>query len=171
MEKSIMDITNIKELLHRGNEIEIDFIDDTYKYWINGHDYVRSPFPDFIVDELISISKDKFFDWASGVDIKIRKEYDKEKLTRKLEEFIFSTAYDLVKNEDDKITICYPFLPRIGDKLKEPGVEETGENDTIADSKIYKRKITKENNCRNLKIYLKNMTTGNQWETCFLLPE
>jgi hypothetical protein len=171
MKKSIMEISNIKELLNRETEIDSEFIHDTFNYWINGHEYARSPFPDYIIDELINISKNRFYTWSSELDISKRKEYDKEKLIKVLEGFIFETAFELVKNKDEKITICYPFLPRKGDTLKEPEVKETNEDENAADSKIFKREIVKENDTSYLKLFLRNNTTGDLWETKFLLPE
>jgi len=39
-----------------------------------------------------------------------------ESIGEKFEKIIFETATKLIKTEDERITIVYPFLPRLKDK-------------------------------------------------------
>ena len=67
----------------------------------------------------------------------------------------------MIKTEDERITILYPFLPRLGDKLQK---EEK------MDSEIVDRSITKEGDTSYLKLKLENIETKDEWETQVELP-
>jgi len=68
----------------------------------------------------------------------------------------------LVEDEDQKITICYPFMPRLGDVVDD---EEKGA------SKIVSRKVdTNKDEKKYLKVKLKSESVVQEWETEFELP-
>jgi len=84
-----------------------------------------------------------------------------EMIGEKFEELIFESAIRLIKTDDERITIMYPFLPRIGDKINK-------ENES--DSVIIDRALLKEGDQSYLKINLENKETKEKWETKFDLP-
>jgi len=84
-----------------------------------------------------------------------------EMVGERFEEIIFEFATSLVKTDDERITILYPFLPRLGDKLQK-------ENDT--DSLVVDRAMLKDGDHSYLKVSLENIETKEKWDTKFDLP-
>ncbi|MBL1281063.1 MAG: hypothetical protein COA33_012355 [Fluviicola sp.] len=138
-----------------------EMVEQTFKFWFNDNEHIRSPFPAYIHSQLKTEATDLFFNWASGIDPKAKEELNDEIIGEKFEEFIFETATKLIKTEDERITILYPFLPRLGDKLKK---EEK------LDSEIVDRSILKEGDTSYLKLKLENIETKEKWEEKIELP-
>jgi hypothetical protein len=160
-----METLIIKELLTDTPERK-EFIEDTFRYWLSNKEHIRTPFPEYIHEELMETSTTRFIAWADSVTPKARQELNHEIVAEKFEEIIFETGLMLAKEEDEKITIRYPFMPRSEDEIsiKNP-------DGTTAKSTIFKREIIKEGNKAYLKVYLKNNTTSEEWDTKFELPE
>jgi hypothetical protein len=148
-------------------ELDIDtvesseLVEQTFKFWYNDNEHIRSPFPDYIRRDLKLSATEKFFRWASGLDPRAKDELNDEIIGEKFEEIIFEEACALVKTEDERTTIYYPFLPRIGDKL-----EDNGE----ANSVIVDRVIQKEEDDKFLKLILEKIESKERWETSIELP-
>lgn len=142
-----------------------ELVEQTFNYWYSDHKHVRSPFPTYIHDKLRDKSTLQFFNWIHGLDPKVKDEINDEVISEKFEEIIFETAIDLVKTEDEKITLMYPFLPRIGDQIN-----SDSENELKNSSSIIKRDLKKEGDVSYLKIVLENENTKQKWETKFELP-
>lgn len=138
-----------------------ELVDQTFKFWFNDNEHIRSPFPKYIHSQLRFEATDLFFNWAKNIDPKAKEELNDEIIGEKFEEFIFETATKLIKTEDERITILYPFLPILGDKLQK---EEK------MDSEIVDRSITKEGDTSYLKLKLENIETKDEWETQVELP-
>ena len=142
-----------------------ELVEQTFNYWFSDHQHVRSPFPDYIQSKLKEKSTKLFFSWVSQLDPKAKDEINDEIIGERFEEIIFETAIGLVKTEDERITILYPFLPRIGDQIQ----NET-ENDSKNESAVINRNLLKDGDLSYLKIVLENATTKENWETKFELP-
>jgi len=79
-----------------------------------------------------------------------------------LEVIMFNEAINLVEDEDQQITITYPFMPRIGDFVNDLNYGK---------GKIVNRKInsTKENK-KLMEVSVTSETTSETWKTEFELP-
>ena len=150
----------MKEIDNKSVESS-ELVEQTFKYWFNDHEHIRSPFPNYIHTQLKVDATGKFFKWAQGINPKAKEELNDEMVGEKFEEIIFETASSLVKTEDERITILYPFLPRIGDEI----LNEEKEKNTVFD-----RSLAKEDDDSYLKVKLKSNKTNKRWETKFKLP-
>ncbi len=142
-----------------------ELIEQTFIYWFSDHGHVRTPFPDYIHYNLKEKSTELFFNWVSELDPKAKDEINDQIISEKFEEIIFETATGMVKTEDERITILYPFLPRIGDNIQ----NET-KNPSMDESIVIDRYLVKEGDLSYLKIILNNAVTKDRWETKFELP-
>jgi hypothetical protein len=138
-----------------------ELVDQTFKFWFVDNEHIRSPFPTYIHPELREQSTQRFFEWANSIDPKAKDELNDEGVGEKFEEIIFETALTLIKTDDERITILYPFLPRLGDNLNDENQNES----TIVD-----RATQKEGDTNYLNITCKNDATGEKWKTAFELP-
>jgi len=136
-----------------------EFIEQTFHFWFTDNQHIRSPFPLYIRSVLKEKSIEMFYKWAKGLNPKAKDEINDEIIAEKFEEIIFENALSLIKTEDERITILYPFLPRLGDKLDK-------KNDVIID-----RAIIKDGDTKYLKIVLENPISKKKWDTSFELPE
>lgn len=140
--------------------------DTAYNFWFNDHEHVRTPFPAHMHGVLrIQTFKD-FRSWTEKIRKEALDELNMEILIEKFEEILFEIALKLAKTEDEKITIRYPFLPRLGDKTNVKGVDP--EN---AASILVNRKIVKDGDLSYLEVCFKSNTNGEEWITRFELPE
>lgn len=147
--------------LDRDTVESSEMVEHTFKFWFNTNEHIRSPFPDYVKEQVKKDSTERFFEWVSGLNPKAKDEMNDEMVGEKFEELIFESALTLIKTDDERITIMYPFLPRLGDKLQK-------ENDS--DSVIIDRALLKEGDQSYLKINLENIDTKEKWETKFDLP-
>lgn len=138
-----------------------ELVEQTFKFWLTDNGHIRSPFPTYIHNDLKRLATERFYVWANGLDPKAKDELNDEMIGEKFEEIIFDTAGKLVKTEDERITIMYPFLPRINDKI---------ENQLQGNSIVIDRDIVKEGDTGYLKLILKRNNSGEQWETKMELP-
>lgn len=152
----------MKEL--EPNTIESsELVEQTFNFWFTDNDHIRSPFPEYIRPILKEKSVDGFFKWVSNLNPKAKEEVNDEMVAEKFEEIIFETALNMVVTEDEKITIQYPFLPRVGDEIY---ANETP--DLI--SNIIDRVLLKEGDDSFLKVKAEEFATKKVWETKFELP-
>jgi len=155
-----------KKVKEEKTNKEADMMTAAFDYWFSDNGHVRSPFPFYIHEELREKAISKFLSWTQQIPIKAKKEINDEIVAEKFEEILFETALKLVITEDEKLTIRYPFLMRIGDAIKVRGVDEK-----IAESKAIDRWFFKKGDEAFMKVKLKNTVTGEEWETDFELPE
>lgn len=139
-----------------------EFVEQTFNFWFNGKNHIRSPFPEYIRSELKILSVKRFFEWTSGIDPKAKEEVNDQVISAKFEEFIFDIAQELVRTEDEKLTIKYPFMPRIGDEMKD---DLTTEKSIIVDRSLFKKKDD-----QFMKVKLQKQDSNEIWETSFELP-
>jgi hypothetical protein len=142
-----------------------ELIEQTFEFWFNDNEHIRSPFPEYIRPQLKVLATEKFFNWINNINEKAKEEINDEIIGERFEEIIFETALDLVITEDEKLTIQYPFLPRLDDRIYENAEIKSGE------SIITSRAIVKEGDHAFMRIRLKKTATDENWETRFELPE
>lgn len=138
-----------------------EMVEQTFKFWFNDNEHIRSPFPDYIKTQLKADATQRFFEWVKGIKPEAKDELNDEMISEKFEEIIFETATGLIKTDDERITILYPFLPRLGDKMHK---------DDEADSVVIDRALLKEGDNSFMKINLENLDTKEKWDTKFELP-
>jgi len=140
-----------------------EMVEQTFTFWFSDNEHIRSPFPEYIRPILKENAVDAFFKWVSNLNPKAKEEVNDEMIAEKLEEIIFETAMGLVHTEDEKITIQYPFLPRVDDEIR-------NNEEDVQISKIIDRTLTKEGDTKFLKVKLENVSDQQVWETKFELP-
>ena len=141
-----------------------EMVEQTFKFWFEGSAHIRSPFPGYIHAELKNIAVEQFFKWASGLKEEAKDEVNDEAIGEKFEEIIFETALGLVITEDEKITINYPFLPRIDDEITDP------DNKDLESSFVTDRAMVSEGDHNFVKVKLVKSVSKEKWETKFELP-
>lgn len=150
--------------IDRESLMNSDLIESTFGFWFTDNEHIRSPFPKYIHPMLQSDSTDKFFDWVDNLHDGARDELNEQAVAEKFEEIIFETAHSLVRLEDEKLTILFPFLPRLGDTIYED------EKLLIGESTIVTRKIEEEGDHSFMTVELKKAKGNEIWETKFELP-
>lgn len=143
---------------------ENGMIETAFNFWFSDQGHIRSPFPVYIREVLKKKTTTKFSDWTSKISERAKEEVNDEILAEKFEEMLFEAASELVLTEDEKLTILYPFMPRMGDIIN-PKDNSNGE------SEIIDRTHLKRGDHSFLKVKLKAINSGNEWETEFELPE
>jgi hypothetical protein len=142
-----------------------ELIEQTFNFWFSDNEHIRSPFPEYIRPQLKEKAIERFFKWASNLNPKAKDEVNDEIIAEKFEEIIFEIATSLVMTEDEKLTIEYPFLPRLADVIYEDVENKKGESKIIDRSKI------KEEDFNFMKIKLEKIDSKEVWETKFELPK
>lgn len=138
-----------------------EFIEETFRFWFSDNEHIRSPFPDYIQSRLKTDATEKFFSWVNNLKPEAKDELNDEIIAEKFEEIMFEIALTLILTEDERISILYPFLPRLGDKLNDHEQIES----TITD-----RVIRKDEDTNFLHLTCVNSQTNTKWETSFELP-
>lgn len=156
----------MEEKVQAQNYIEPEMIEETFNFWFSDTEHLRSPFPSYMRDKLQTQATDKFLAWASHITDKAKKEINDEILAEKFEEIIFENALDMVFTEDERLTIRYPFMPRINDIIN-----DKDENSGKGESKVTDRIYYKKEDSAFLKVKLLSLVTNEIWETDFELPE
>lgn len=141
-----------------------DLVKQTFDFWFNGKDHIRSPFPEYIRTDLVRKSVERLAEWTAQLTESAAKEVNDVIVGEKFEEIVFETALGLVHTEDERLTINYPFMPRLGDKIEDgaPGNKQT--------STVIERSVLKEGDLVFLNVELLNEVTQEKWETKFELP-
>lgn len=140
-----------------------ELVEQTFTFWFSDNEHIRSPFPEYIRPILKEKAVEDFFKWVSNLNPEAKEEVNDEMIAEKFEELIFEAAMGLVHTEDEKITIQYPFLPRVDDEIR------NNEEDAQL-SKIIDRILIKEGDTKFLKVKLENSSDQQVWETKFELP-
>lgn len=142
-----------------------EMVQQTFAFWFADHDHLRSPFPFYVQNQVKAGSVEVFAEWIGNLNPKAKEEITEEIAHEKFEEILFQQGSALVKTDDEVLTLRFPFLPRVGDKIDGEGIKgRSGENT------IQKRYLTKEGKHEFLEVAAKNSATGQMWETRFELP-
>ena len=148
----------IKEQDFIGN----DFFEASFEFWFNDNQHIRTPFPEKIQSELREKTFRVFMEWVFELSDEEKSKLGNEEIAEVFEMILFNQAMGMVDDEDQKITICYPFLPRLDDIVDD---QERGS------SKVIERKVeAKENEKKYMKVKLKSEALLQEWETEFELP-
>lgn len=142
-----------------------ELVRQALKFWFADNDHIRSPFPQYIQVETQRQSVKKFGEWLDHLTEKAKDDVNDEILAEKFEECLFEAALELVEEEDERITLLYPFLPRIGDPVH-PQVE----GPAYLPSKIIERKLTSEGDNKFLQLKMREDASDKTWETKMELP-
>lgn len=136
-----MDKTStLTEQLKEQQFVDPSMISSALEYWFSDNDHVRSPFPESIRKQLAADATLAMLKWAGPLSAAAKKEFNEEMLAERFEEILFEIALALVTDEDQKITIQYPFMPRVGDDIdQKDNVGSSGANGKISGRKIDKR--------------------------------
>jgi len=139
-----------------------DFFEMSFKFWFKDNEQIRTPFPEKIQPELRELTSRIFVEWILELSDEEKSKLDKEEIVEVFEMFLFNQAIGLVEDEEQKITICYPFLPRAGDVV---------DDKSRGSSTVIKRQMNvKDDNKKYLKVNLKSKSASVEWETEFELP-
>lgn len=137
-----------------------EMVTETFQFWFGDHEHIRSPFPLYIQNDVKRLSTERFYTWASKLTESAKEEMNDEMIGEKFEEIIFDVATNLVKTEDEKLTILYPFLPRTGDKILD---------DKDMTGIVIDRSIARDGDKSFLKIRMER-DDKSTWNTSFELP-
>jgi hypothetical protein len=139
-----------------------DFFEESFKFWFIDNEQIRSPFPENIQEELKEKTFRVFMEWVFELSEEEKSKLENEEIVETFEMILFNQAMGMVEDEDQKITICYPFMPRLGDVVDD---EKRGL------SKVVERKVDlKKDDKKYLKVKLKSEIVLQEWETEFELP-
>jgi len=154
--------SEFKIFIKEQDFIGSDFFEESFKFWFNDNEHIRTPFPEKIQEELEGKAFRVFMEWVYELTEAEKSKLENEEIVETFEMILFNQAMGLVKDEDQKITICYPFLPRLGDVVDD---NEKGA------SKVVSRKVElKKDEKKYLKVKLKSEVEVQEWETEFELP-
>lgn len=131
-----------------------------FEFWFRDNEHIRSPFPVYIQNELKINTNKQFEEWLQGLHIDASEEVDEEMMAEKFEQILFESALPLIKTEDERISILYPFLPKIGDQLSDEHQLE---------SEIIDRMLIKEGDTSFLKVHCRRKSDNSNWNTSFEL--
>ena len=157
-------MTNIEleKLIMEQDLVGDDFFDLSFKFWFKDNEQIRTPFPEKIQPELRKLTSRTFVEWVLELSDEEKSKLDKEEIVEVFEMFLFSQAMGLVEEEEQKITILYPFLPRAGDLV---------DDKSRGPSTVTKREMSvNDDNKKYLKLNLKSKSASVEWETEFELP-
>ena len=159
---SIMTDIEIDTLIKEQDFLGADFFEASFKFWFNDTEQIRSPFPEKIQPELSELTSRIFLEWILELSDEEKSKLENEAIAEVFEMILFNQAIGLVEDEEQKITICYPFLPRVGDVVED---KSRGSSTVMA-----RQMHVKENNKKYLKLNLKSLSGSVEWETEFELP-
>jgi hypothetical protein len=99
-------------------------------------------------------------DWVEGLHESELKNVSDDEFAEMFETILFNEAIKLVENEDEKLTIIYPFLPRIGDTVN---------HKDFGQGVIIERKEVMVENKKMFEISVQSGTDSQIWKTQFEL--
>ena len=154
--------SELDALIKEQDLVGDDFFEMSFKFWFKDNEQIRTPFPEKIQPELRKLTSRIFVEWVLELSDDEKSKLDKEEIVEVFEMFLFNQATGLVEDEEQKITICYPFLPRVGDVVDD---KSRGSSTVMA-----RQMNVKEDNKKYLKLNLKSESASEEWETEFELP-
>ncbi len=160
------DSATLSTQLKEQEYIDPAMISSSLEFWFTDNEHVRSPFPERIREELATSATATILSWASKISDDTKKEYNDAALAERFEEVLFEIALTLVSDPDEKITMRYPFMPRVGDVINRkdnPEIQGT--------AIIISRKIEKRGDFAFMVVEHKDEVTGVVVVDEFELPE
>lgn len=139
-----------------------DFFIESFKFWFDDNEQIRTPFLEIIQEELKKKTFRTFMEWVYELKDDEKSKLENEEIVELFEMILFNQAMEMVEDEDQKITICYPLMPRLGDAVDD---NERGSG------KVVGRKLDVEKDEKKyLKIMLRSDSDMQEWEVRFELP-
>jgi len=132
------------------------------RFWMQGDEKIRNPFPDAMTETLHERSTQRILTWYDNLPETALRELSEEDLLERVEEQIFEEAYALAENDEQRITIKYPLMLRVEDKVRHEG---------HTDSRVVSRNIVLEQDSSFLEIHCVEINSGKSWSTTFELYE
>lgn len=139
-----------------------DFFEESFKFWFTDNEQIRTPFPENIQEELKEKTFRTFMEWVFELKDEEKSKLENEEIVELFEMILFNQAMGMVKDEDQKITICYPFMPRLGDAVDD--------NDRGSGKVIGRKLDVEKDEKKYLTVELKSETDMQEWEVKFELP-
>ncbi len=140
-----------------------ELVQEAIKFWFTDTAHIRSPFPVYIQAQLKEQCTPQFADWIAKLSEKAKDDINDEIMAEKFEEILFEAALPIVKTEDERITLLFPFLPRLGDKV-------ASELAGTMSSMVMGRKLSDHEDHKFLDLELKEDGTDRLWKTQMELP-
>ena len=156
-----MNDENFRKFIKDQTFISDEFLDGGYDFWFTDNEQQRSPFAKEIQEQLRKDSFRLFMEWVYELTQEEKKEMKDEDLREMFEIILFNEGMKLAVSDEEKLTITYPFMPRIGDMVND---EKMGK------SKVKSRTIVKEDKNNMMMITLQTADGSAEWETKFELP-
>ena len=150
-----IDLTKVTEIISKK------FIEPGFDYWFKDHQHVRTPFPTDIKEQTRVRTTTIFMEWIEGLKESELKAMKEDEFVEMFETILFNEAIKLVETDEERLTISYPFMPRLGDvvKHKEHGM-----------GKVMERKeVVNKENKTILELSVLSETSGALWKTEFNL--
>lgn len=142
-----------------------ELVETALQFWFADRQHIRSPFPDYIRPQLEKQATERFEQWLEALTDDAKDEINETIIAEKFEEILFEAALAMVLTEDEKITINYPFLPRINDAMEADANDPAAEKSVIVD-----RTLQKEKDQVFLRVVLEKQASKERWNTRFELP-
>ena len=140
----------------REQEIVGDaFLREAFDYYLFDNADLRSPFPEYTHESLIQNTFQRIMHWAFQQN---KAEMTDEIVSSTFYAILLEEAQQLVATDDERLSLLYPELPRIGDTTNIP------DKGTY---KISRRHLYDKGDALFLKIFLQNTLTGHLMETDF----
>ncbi len=140
-----------------------ELVQEAFKFWFADNAHIRSPFPAAIQEPLRVQSIAQFADWISKLTEKAKDDINEEIMAEKFEEILFEAALPMVKTEDERITLLFPFLPRCGDQV-------TAETAGAAASTVIARSLSEKEDHKYLDLEMQELGSERRWNTQMELP-
>jgi hypothetical protein len=143
-----------------------EFMEAAFADWFEDTDKFRSPFPEKMRDKLSELTFRLFMEWTFQ-----RQEHDgpitAEELGEKFGEIIQMVSISLAQSDEERMTIYYPDLPRVGDAVTFHGESES---DT-REGEVVNRYLVDTDGHKELRLLGRYNDTGEVWETGFDLMD
>lgn len=149
------------ELAEMHSVISARFIEPGFDFWFTNHEHIRSPFPISIRSATRERTSEIFFEWIAGLKENELSGMKEDEFVEMFETILFNEALKLVDDEDQQLTISYPFLPRLGDIVNH-GINGQG-------NVVKRTAITTKENKQLFELTVLSKTTGKSWDTKFEL--
>jgi len=150
------------EFIKNQDFIGNDFFEESFRFWFEDNEHIRTPFPEDIQERLKEKTVRIFMEWVYELSDEEKSRMENQEIVETFEMLLFNQAMELVNDEDQKISVCYPFLPRLGDVV---------EDEKKGSSKVIFRKLdVNKDEKKYLKVKLESEAEKHVWETEFELP-
>lgn len=157
-----MELSLSEKIFSNDKQAQADFVQSTIKSWYDREDHVRCPFPLYIRKELEKKALLSFQQWTQALDPSKKNEMPLQEFVEIFESILFHDATQLVSSEDEQLTILFPFMPRLGDSVKDS---------THGFGTIITRKLEQKEGQKNkLTVSIASYKDQQTWQTSFELP-